>query len=385
MGTLVTEKEYQEAVELLKSLISIPSLSNEEDKVSVFWEKWLKARGVENVRRYHNNIYATGRHFDKSKPVLMLNSHMDTVKPASSWTKDPFVPKIEDGRLYGLGSNDAGGAGISLATVFLKYKDREDFPFNLLLAISASEEKMGENGMRALLPHLKEEGLYPSMAIVGEPTGCKAAIAERGLVVCDAQVKGKSGHAARGEGINAIYRAIEDIEKLKNFQEEEPSKVLGPIKVTVTMIEAGTQHNVVPDICTYVIDLRTTDAHTNEETVTLLREKTEWSEIEPRSTRIRASVLNEGDLLLEVARKTGMETYVSPTTSDMALMHDFSSIKIGPGESERSHTADEFIKLEEIRQGIETYSRYINTLSQLMKEKNNNICNFGTRVLNPTK
>ncbi|MCH5234206.1 MAG: M20/M25/M40 family metallo-hydrolase [Muribaculaceae bacterium] len=357
------EKELKEAVSLLQKLISVPSLSNEEDKAADIWENWLKEKGVGNVRRFHNNVYALSEHFDPSKPIVLLNSHMDTVKPVSSWTRDPFSPAIENGKLYGLGSNDAGASGVSLAMTFLKFKDRTDLQFNLLFAITASEERMGEFGMQAFLPHLKSEGLYPSMAIVGEPTECEAAIAERGLVVCDALVRGKSGHAARNEGVNALYLAIEDIEKLRNIEWGKVSDILGPIKVSVTMIECGTQHNVVPDKCTYVMDIRTTDAFSNEETVKILQDITSHSELKARSYRIQASVLPSSEPLFKAAEKTGLPRYVSPTTSDMAQMHDIPSIKIGPGKSERSHSADEFILIDEIRQGITTYELFLNNLN----------------------
>ena len=357
------ERCFEEVIDLLKSLISVPSFSNEEQGTADIWEKWLKEHGVENVKRFHNNVYALTKSYDPSKPILLLNSHLDTVKPVSSYTRDPFSPMIENGRLYGLGSNDAGGAGVALAATFLKFKDSTDLPFNLLLAITASEERMGELGMRAFLPHLKEEGTYPNMAIVGEPTSCEAAIAERGLVVCDVDVKGMAGHAARQEGINAIYRACEDIEKLQNIQWQKESDILGPIKVSVTMIDSGTQHNIVPDKCHYVVDIRTTDAYSNEETVEHLKHSTDWSSFSPRSTRIRASVLAEDNPLYKAAKKIGLRTYVSPTTSDMARMYDVPSIKIGPGKSERSHTADEYIELEEIKKGIETYEKFITSLS----------------------
>lgn len=348
---------------LLQNLISTPSFSNEEKDVADIWERWLKEKGLKKVCRFHNNIYVFPEYFDKNKPVLLMNSHMDTVKPVSSYTRDPFSPKIENGKLYGLGSNDAGGAGVALAVTFLKLKERKDLSFTPLLAITASEERMGELGMRAFLPHLKSIYLYPSMAIVGEPTDCKGAIAERGLVVCDAVVKGKAGHAARNEGINAIYRACEDIEKIKNIKWGKESKTLGPIKTSVTMINAGIQHNVVPDNCTYVMDIRTTDAYTNEETVEYLNKITEWSTLIPRSTRIQASVLPSDHPLALAAIKSNIETFVSPTTSDMALMHDIPSIKIGPGRSERSHSSDEFIYLHEIEKGIATYEEFINALN----------------------
>lgn len=358
----------KEAVALLRNLISTPSFSNEEAGAADIWEAWMKCKKIGTLRRFHNNVYAVSENFDASKPILLLNSHLDTVKPAPSYTRDPFRPDIEEGILYGLGSNDAGASGVALAMAFLSFYNK-CLPFNLLLAISASEEKMGEFGMRALLPHLKETGLYPSMAIVGEPTQCKAAIAERGLVVCDAEAKGVSGHAARREGVNAIYRAIEDIDIIRNFIFPIESEILGPIGLNVTIIEAGTQHNVVPDKCSYVIDMRTTDAYSNEETVKVLQEALKWSKLTPRSTRIRASVLKPTSPLFVAADLLNMEKYVSPTTSDMALMHEFDSIKIGPGDSARSHSADEYIKIEEIKQGIVTYIKFIETLARIYDKK----------------
>lgn len=363
------QNEFEEGLALLRALIAVPSISKEEDEVADLWENWLTEQGVVNVKRFHNNVYALSDDFDISKPTLLLNSHMDTVKPVSTWTRNPFDPKIVDDKLYGLGSNDAGGSGVCLALTFLKYRNKSELPFNLLFAITAGEEIMGELGMRAFLPYLKEKGLYPDMALVGEPTGCEAAIAERGLVVCDVLVKGISGHAARNEGINSIYRAIEDIERLRNIKFPRESEVLGPVKVNVTMIEAGTQHNVIPDKCKYVIDVRTTDAFSNEETVELLKNSTVWSEIIPRSTRIRASVLSKENPLALAAEEAGIPTFISPTTSDMALMYDIPSIKIGPGRSQRSHTADEFIKLDEIQTGIKTYDNFISALSDTLSKK----------------
>ena len=356
------ENDFEMAVDLLQKLISTPSLSGEEDNAADIWENWLHQQGVGNVFRFHNNVYALSENFDAGKPVLLLNSHMDTVKPVATWTRDPFTPCVEEGKLFGLGSNDAGASGVSLAITFLKFKDRTDLPYNIIFSITASEETMGELGMRSFLPHLKEKGLYPDMAIVGEPTGCQAAIAERGLVVCDALVKGKSGHAARNEGVNAIYKAIEDIGKLRNIEWGKESEILGPIKVSVTMIEAGTQHNVVPDKCRYVMDVRTTDAFSNEETVEILRDIAINSELNPRSTRIQASVLPLSHPLAIAADLAGIQKFISPTTSDMAQMYDIPSIKIGPGMSERSHSADEFVYLEEINNGILTYESFLNNL-----------------------
>lgn len=357
---------FEEAFDLLKRLIAVPSFSNEEEKVADLWVDWLRENGAQNVNRFHNNVYALSSHFNPSKPILLLNSHLDTVKPVASYTRDPFNPIVEDGKLYGLGSNDAGASGVCLAATFLNFKDRNDLPFNLLLAISACEEKMGETGMRVLLPFLKQQGFYPSMAIVGEPTGCEAAIAERGLVVCDALTTGKAGHAARNVGINALYRAIDDIRRIQEITWSKQSEILGPVKATVTMIEAGTQHNVVPDKCKFVVDIRTTDALSNEETVEELQKALQWSVLTPRSTRIRASVLPVSSPLFQAAINLDLKTFVSPTTSDMANMHDFDSLKIGPGKSERSHTADEFIEVDEIKQGLTVYEDLINSLINIM-------------------
>lgn len=330
------------------------------------WFYWLKVNGAKNVRRFHNNIYAFNDNFDKSKPILLLNSHLDTVKPVTSYTRDPFKAEIVDGKLYGLGSNDAGASGVSLADTFLDLQGRKDLNFNLILAITASEERMGEFGMRAFLPHIKEEGFYPDFAIVGEPTNMEVGIGERGLVVLDCETKGKSGHAAREEGINAIYKAIDDIEILRNFKFPKESGILGPVKISVTMISAGTQHNVVPDKCKYVADVRTTDVFSNEETVEILQSAVKYSLLTPRSTRIRASVVPSDSPLVLAADKLGLKKFISTTTSDMALMYDFPSIKMGPGKSERSHTADEHVRLDEIKKALEVYKAYILELNQIL-------------------
>ncbi|MDE6335779.1 MAG: M20/M25/M40 family metallo-hydrolase [Muribaculaceae bacterium] len=374
---------FDEAVALLRRLIATPSPSREESATADIWEEWLRSQGVDNVERLHNNVFAIAPGFDPSRPTLMLNSHHDTVRPAASYTRDPYSPDIEGDRLYGLGSNDAGASGVALASTFLDLAayprtsasgsftkpegeltpDIGDLPFNLILAITAAEEVMGEHGMRAFLPHLAERELTPDMVLVGEPTGMQPAIAERGLLVFDGVTTGKSGHAARNEGINAIYRAIEDIDRLRNFSPEKVSDVLGPIKVSVTMINAGTQHNVVPDKCTFVVDVRTTDAYTNEETVELLRDTVKWSKITPRSTRVHASVIGLDHPLVKSAMALGRTPFVSPTTSDMALMHGIPSLKMGPGESSRSHTADEYILLSELNEALHLYPKLVYGLS----------------------
>lgn len=352
----------EDYLSLLQRLISTPSFSREESATAKIWEEWLKENGAGEVNRLHNNVYVLTPNFDPAKPILMLNSHHDTVRPAASYSRDPFSPDIEGDKLYGLGSNDAGASGVALAMAFLALKDDPNLPVNLIFAITAAEEVMGEFGMRAFLPYLAENRLTPDMVLVGEPTGMQAAIAERGLLVLDCVARGKAGHAARNEGINALYRAMEDIDRLRNFTPEKLSNVLGPIKVSVTMINCGTQHNVVPDSCSYVADIRTTDAYTNEETVELLKQSVKWSELTPRSTRVHASVIDNNHPLVKAAMALGKQTFVSPTTSDMALMHGIPSLKMGPGESSRSHSADEFIYISEIYDAIDTYIQLIKNI-----------------------
>ena len=376
----------EEAVALLRRLIATPSPSREETATADIWEEWLRERCGDAVERLHNNVYVVAPGFDPLRPTLMLNSHHDTVRPAASYTRDPYAPDIvtddslpgiSGDRLYGLGSNDAGASGVSLACTFLDLAgfgrassdgipstngESKPLPVNLIFAITAAEEVMGELGMRAFLPHLAERGLRPDMVLVGEPTGMQPAIAERGLLVFDCVTLGKSGHAARNEGINAIYRAMEDIDRLRSFSPENVSAVLGSIKVSVTMISAGTQHNVVPDTCKFVTDVRTTDAYSNEETVRLLQQTVKWTEMTPRSTRVHASVIGYDHPLVKSAVALGRQPFVSPTTSDMALMHGIPSLKMGPGESARSHSADEYVLLSEINDALHLYPQLIESL-----------------------
>ena len=258
-------KAVTDAVELLKRLIATPSLSRDEARTAELISGYLAEHGAA-PERLANNVWVRSDGFDPTRPTLLMNSHHDTVRPAASYTRDPFAPTVEGDRLYGLGSNDAGASAVCLIQTFLTFRTRT-LPFNLVLAVSAEEECMGENGMRALLPALGRI----DMALVGEPTGMQAAAGERGLVVLDCTAHGKSGHAARGEGVNALYIALEDIARLRSFRFERESELLGPVGIAVTQIEAGTQHNVVPDTCRFVADIRTTDAYTNEETVEILR------------------------------------------------------------------------------------------------------------------
>ncbi len=356
------EEMTGKAVALLERLIAAPSLSRDEHATADILSAWLDGQGVE-YGRCHNNIWALSDNYDPAKPTLMLNSHHDTVKPSPAYTFDPFTPLRRDGRICGLGSNDAGASLVSLATVFCALRG-EPLPFNLLLAMTAEEEVSGEKGMRAFLPEMEGRGIKIDMALVGEPTSMQPAVAERGLVVLDCTAHGVAGHAARNEGVNAIYKALQDIEVLRGLKFENVSPVLGDIKVSVTQIQAGRQHNVVPDSCTFVVDVRTTDAYTNEETVELIRSAIE-SDAQPRSTRIRASVIDGAHPLVRAAVALGKTPFVSPTTSDMALMSSFPSLKMGPGESSRSHTADEFVLESEIADGIATYLRLIDSLSHI--------------------
>lgn len=350
-----------DAVALLQKLIATPSLSGNESETADILAAELTSRGVA-VCRHHNNIWALSKEFDSNKPTLMLNSHQDTVKPSQNYTRNPFEPTIEEGKLYGLGSNDAGASLVSLVATFCNNYDTSTLPYNLLLALTAEEENMGEKGMRSFLPHLKEEGIKVDMVLVGEPTSMQPAVGERGLVVLDCTAHGKSGHAARNEGENALYKAMNDIEKLRNFRFEKVSELLGDIKITVTQISAGTQHNIVPDECRFVVDIRTTDAYTNEEVVELLQGAVEC-DAKPRSTRVRASAIALSHPLVEAAVEIGRKPFISPTTSDRAIMQGLPALKMGVGESSRSHTADEFVLVGEIEEGVALYQKLLNELS----------------------
>ncbi len=340
------------AVELLKKLISTPSISRDEAATATIIESWLTQRGIE-THRYGNNILAYSQGFDPNlRRTLLLNSHHDTVRPAASYTRDPYSPTVEGDRLYGLGSNDAGASVVGLISAFVEWWDKP-LNINLLLAITCEEEVMGEGGIRSLTEQLK----CVDMALVGEPTQLQAAIGERGLVVLDCVAHGISGHAARDEGENALQKAVDDILKLREFKFEKCSELLGDIRLSTTMIEAGTQHNVVPDRCKFVVDIRTTDIYTNQEVVDILRGALS-SELTPRSTRITASALSSDHPMLRAALDMGSRSYVSPTTSDMALM-SYPSLKLGVGDSARSHTADEYVLLSEVERGVEYYKKYI--------------------------
>lgn len=351
---------YTDAIDLLKEMIAIPSVSRSEDGTAKLLYDFLEANGVD-VKRVYNNLWAMCRHYDVEKPTLMLNSHHDTVKPSSAYTLDPFSPIVKDKSLYGLGSNDAGASVVCLLTTFINHYDDDNLPFNLLLDLSAEEEVMGKHGMRAMLAEYREKNVKIDMALTGEPTGMQASVGERGLVVLDCTAHGKQGHAARNEGINALYIALDDIQKLRNFSFPKESSILGPIKLTTTMIDCGTQHNVVPDICHFVVDIRTTDAYTNEEVVAILQQELRSTAV-PRSTYIHASAIAATHPLVRAAESIGRQTYISPTTSDQALT-PFPSLKMGPGHSSRSHSADEYVMLSEIEEGIKIYDQFIQALA----------------------
>lgn len=347
---------YEEATALLKLLIATPSFSREEDRTADILMQFLQQKNIP-VQWNGNNIWAINRHYDAGKPVILLNSHHDTVKPSKGYTLDPFTPIVQDEKLYGLGSNDAGGALVSLLATFLHFYHNEHLSYNLIFAATAEEENSGENGVESILPEL---GAI-AFAIVGEPTQMNLAIAEKGLLVLDCVAKGKAGHAAREEGENAIYKAIKDIEWFRTFQFPKVSSSLGPVKMSVTVMEAGSLHNMVPDTCRFTVDIRCTDAYTHEEMLAIIKEHIQ-SEATPRSMRLKPSSIDTDHPFVKAGLSAGRTAYGSPTTSDQALM-PFTSVKMGPGDSARSHTADEFIYLEEIKEGI---GLYIYLLAQII-------------------
>lgn len=352
------EKLYNDAVTLLKELIRTPSPSREESATAGILESFLGSKGVSGVNRLHNNVWAYNEHFDPSKPTILLNSHHDTVKANSAYTRDPYSPDVEEGKLYGLGSNDAGASVVSLLAAFLRFYNEPRLDYNLCIAITAEEETSGRNGIESVLPSLGEL----DFAIVGEPTGMQLAIAERGLVVLDCAAHGKAGHAAREEGENAIYKAIRDIEWLRTYRFPKESELFGPVKMSVTVISAGSQHNVVPAQCNFTVDIRVPDTYTNDEVVAIVRENVEC-EVTPRSTRLTPSHIDPQHPIVQAGLELGRTTYGSPTTSDQALL-SIPSLKVGPGDSARSHSADEFIYLKEIEEGI---GLYIAMLGKILK------------------
>lgn len=340
---------YAEAVGLLKQLIAVPSFSKEEYETAALIERFLGNKNIP-VQRHLNNVWSVNKYYDEGKPTILLNSHHDTVKPNRLYTNNPFEPFEHEGKLYGLGSNDAGGPLVCLIAAFVYLYNRIGLQYNLVIAATAEEEISGVNGIECILHLLPRINL----AIVGEPTLTNLAIAEKGLLVLDCMAYGRAGHAAREEGDNAIYKALKDIEWFRTFTFPEVSKMLGPVKMTVTVLNTENKaHNVVPDLCSFAVDVRVTDVYSHEEILAIIQQHV-LCEVKPRSMRLRASAIDEKHPLVQSGVILGKTCYGSPTTSDQALI-PAPSLKCGPGDSARSHTADEFIYLHEIKEGISTY------------------------------
>ena len=343
------KKQTESAIKLLQSLIEMQSFSSEEDGTARLILEWLESFGISLLRK-RNNIYAFNKNFDDSKPLLLLNSHHDTVRPNKGYTRDPYNAEIKDGKLFGLGSNDAGASLIGLLTAFVHFYGREDLSHNIVIVASAEEESSGPNGLNSMLEHLPEI----DVAIVGEPTLMNLAIAEKGLVVFDAVVKGTAGHAAHIKENMAVYNCIETLQWFQNLKFKKVSETLGETKVTVTQINAGTQHNVVPSQVDLVIDVRVNEHYSNQEIATILQEKSPCTKITPRSLRLNSSAISTEHDLVKAGIKMGRETYGSPTLSDQACL-SCPSLKLGIGDSTRSHMADEFVYVQEIEEGIGLY------------------------------
>ena len=344
----MTQEQYvSDAVQLLKKLIATPSVSRNEKDAADIIEQTIRSYGFE-PQREANNLWIIDPHYDESRPTLLLNAHIDTVKPVASWSRDPFSPDVEDDVLYGLGSNDCGGGLCSLLQMFRMLTEKPQ-SYNLIYLASAEEEVSGKEGITRALPLLP----HIDLAIVGEPTGMNPAVAEKGLMVLDVIAHGKSGHAARNEGVNAIYEALDDMRWIRDYKFEKVSEFLGPTKMTLTVVNAGTQHNVIPDKCTMLVDIRTNEFYDNEEVYEFIRQHLK-SEVKAHSFRLKSSRIDPEHPLIRKCVAMGMKPFGSPTLSDQALMH-FPSFKLGPGESSRSHSANEFIRISEIRDAIAKY------------------------------
>lgn len=339
---------YNNSIALLQQLIATPSTSRDEEQTASIIESHLTSQGVE-THRHLNNVWAYNRHFSSAKPTILLNSHHDTVKPNSAYTRNPYAPTIENGRLYGLGSNDAGASVVGLISTFLHFYDAENLRYNLCLAITAEEEVSGRNGIESILDKIGDI----DFAIVGEPTQMQMAIAERGLMVLDCTAYGVAGHAARNEGENAIYNAMHDIEWFRTYKFPIESDLFGTVKMSVTQIEAGHQHNIVPAECHFVVDVRVTDRYTNEQVLDVIKQSVKC-EVKERSTRLKPSYISPSHPIVQAGLTLGRTTFGSPTSSDQMLL-SVPSLKIGIGDSARSHSADEYIELSEIAEGIELY------------------------------
>lgn len=352
----MTYKDHtNEGVELLKKLIATPSISRDEEKAADVLEEYLESKNL-HPKRHGNNLWCVNSTFDEAKPTILLNAHIDTVKPVAGWLHDPFTPALEGETLYGLGSNDCGGGLMALLQTFIILNEEGLKNYNLVYLASCEEEVSGKNGIESVLPLLPKI----DFAIVGEPTGMQPAIAEKGLMVIDATAHGKAGHAARNEGDNAIYHAIKDIQWLSEWQFPKQTELLGPVKNTVTIVNAGTQHNVIPDQCTFTIDVRSNECYTNEEIFAFFQEHL-TSELKARSFRLSSSRIDESHPFVQACIREGLKPFGSPTLSDQALMR-FPSLKLGPGDSSRSHTADEYIKISEIDNAISLYVKLLSNL-----------------------
>ena len=347
------EKLILEAISLLKSLIKTPSYSSEEHHTALLIESWFQDSDF-SFNRTNNNIWAINKYFDETKPTLLLNSHHDTVRPNNGYTKDPFDPIINAGKLYGLGSNDAGGCLVSLLATFSFFYHHKNLKYNLVMVASAEEESSGENGLNSMLSIIPEI----SVAIIGEPTLMQLAISEKGLVVFDAKVIGTPGHAAHKNDDNAIYNSIEVLKWFQEYTFEKYSESLGDVKMTVTQIQAGKQHNAIPSEVTLVVDVRVNDRYSNKEIAEILENESPCSTIVPRSLRLNSSSISVEHDLIKAGLELGRKTYGSPTLSDQSVL-SCPSLKLGPGDSTRSHTADEFIYLQEIEEGITLYIKLL--------------------------
>lgn len=345
----------KEALELLKNLIATQSFSGEENETALLIMQWFSNHDIKFESDKHN-VWAKNKYFDAAKKTILLNSHHDTVKPNKGYTKNPYNPEVSDGKLYGLGSNDAGGSLVSLLATFTYFYDKNDLNYNIVLVASAEEESSGLNGLNSMLQIIPPV----DFAIIGEPTLMQLAIAEKGLLVLDCEAKGTSGHAAHGIGDNAIYKAIEDIHWFQNFEFPKESEMLGKVKMTVTQINAGNQHNVIPATCNFVVDVRVTDAYSNQEVLDIVQSKVKC-EVKARSLRLNSSSIPKDHPIVKAGIKLGRKTYGSPTLSDQAVLN-CPSLKLGPGDSFRSHTADEFISVNEIEEGIDLYVKILSEI-----------------------
>lgn len=343
-----TEALTKQAIELLSRLITIPRTSRNEAEASSLLKSFMEQECKLPTQADGCNLWSVAPDYDPNRPTLLLNAHIDTVKPVDAWSRNPFCPVLEDGKLYGLGSNDDGASLVSLLQVFRVLREQQ-LPFNLIYLVSAEEEVSGKNGIEHVLPMLP----HIDIALVGEPTGMQPAIAEKGLMVLDVTAHGKAGHAARNEGDNAIYRAIKDIQWFQTYRWEKESELLGPVKMSVTIINAGTQHNVVPDKCTFTVDVRSNELYTNQELYEQICQHVE-SDVQARSFRLNSSSIELTHPLVQRIIQLGGRPFGSPTLSDQALM-PFPSLKMGPGQSSRSHTADEYIEVKEIEEAIAFY------------------------------